>query len=394
MSENLIEISDPGTDRYSTLSLIPWWNQRRLAEARVLVIGAGALGNEVLKNLALLGVGRLFIADFDVVETSNLSRSVLFRAADAGRRKVDVAAERVRELNPDARVVTFHGDVTRDLGLGVYRRVDVALGCLDNRAARLAVNRACWRAGVPWIDGALDVLMGMVRIFRPPDSACYECGMTDEDYRLMNLRYSCPLIREEDIAAGRLLTTPTSAAFTGAFQAQEAVKLLHGLEVPAGQGFFINGQAYRASLISYARRADCGSHETYDEILSLPEATAQMPAGRLFALVEERLGGPVALLPDQETVQAFYCPTCRAREPVYRPYEAVIPDQVPCRTCAGNRVPGVTSRLAPSPGLSGIPLRQLGIPPLHVVRMEAGGKQAFVELGGDEAACLAGWQET
>ena len=74
-------------DRYSSLRLISWWRQDRLRSARILVVGAGALGNEVMKNLALLGLGTIYVIDFDLIEPSNLSRSVLFREADAGRRE-------------------------------------------------------------------------------------------------------------------------------------------------------------------------------------------------------------------------------------------------------------------------------------------------------------------
>ena len=112
-----IVITDPDTDRYHTFSYISWWKQEVVRDATALVIGAGALGNEVLKNLALMGIGNLIIADFDTIEDSNLSRSVLFRATDRGRRKVDVAAERVKELNPDVKVKTWHGDINHGLGL-------------------------------------------------------------------------------------------------------------------------------------------------------------------------------------------------------------------------------------------------------------------------------------
>src|SRR5258707_3325621 len=78
------------SDRYGRLRLIPWWRQERLSAARVLVVGAGALGNEVLKNLALLGVGTVYVIDLDTIETSNLSRSVLFRAEDGGQSKAVV----------------------------------------------------------------------------------------------------------------------------------------------------------------------------------------------------------------------------------------------------------------------------------------------------------------
>ena len=81
------EVVSLAEGRFARLEAIEWWDQRRLAAAKVLVIGAGALGNEVLKNLALLGVGHIAIADQDHVELSNLSRSILFRESDEGRRR-------------------------------------------------------------------------------------------------------------------------------------------------------------------------------------------------------------------------------------------------------------------------------------------------------------------
>src|SRR5688572_19131547 len=107
---------DTSEDRFSRFKLIGWWDQERLAKARVVVIGAGALGNEIVKNLALLGVGNVFIADLDRIELSNLSRSVLFRAADCGRSKAEVAAERARELFPEMNVQEFSGNIVYDLG--------------------------------------------------------------------------------------------------------------------------------------------------------------------------------------------------------------------------------------------------------------------------------------
>ena len=88
---------------------VPQWDQARVRAARVLVVGAGALGNEVLKNLALLNVQQLIIMDFDRVEASNLTRSILFRQADAdaGRYKAEVAAERLLEINPDLKILTL-----------------------------------------------------------------------------------------------------------------------------------------------------------------------------------------------------------------------------------------------------------------------------------------------
>src|SRR5438876_3252542 len=129
-----------GDGRFDRFKLIGWWDQQRLARARVLVIGAGALGNEIIKNLALLGVGNLLIADMDRVENSNLSRSVLYREHDNGALKATTAALAAREIYPDVKAHAFNGNIVHDLGLGAFRWADVVLGGLDNCEARLAIN--------------------------------------------------------------------------------------------------------------------------------------------------------------------------------------------------------------------------------------------------------------
>src|SRR3954447_2104908 len=124
-----IQPDDPAErdDRFHRFKLIGWWDQEKLARAKAVVIGAGALGNEIIKNLALLGIGNLFIADKDRIEHSNLSRSVLYRAADTGQPKAQVAARAAKEIYPDVNVGWFDGDVVHDLGLGVFRWADVVI---------------------------------------------------------------------------------------------------------------------------------------------------------------------------------------------------------------------------------------------------------------------------
>src|SRR6187200_249821 len=106
-----IRVSLDDDDRFGRFRLIGWWDQGRLSRAKILVIGAGALGNEIIKNLCLLGVGNILIADMDRIENSNLSRSVLYRASDNGKLKATVAAEAARELFPGVNVHAFNGNV-------------------------------------------------------------------------------------------------------------------------------------------------------------------------------------------------------------------------------------------------------------------------------------------
>src|SRR5262245_26824807 len=109
MSDRPLVIDDD--DRYSRLRLIAWWDQQKLRQAKVLVVGAGALGNEVLKNLTLVGIGHIVVIDMDEIEDSNLTRSVLFRARDRGKSKAIAAAEACRDLNPDTQITAIHGNV-------------------------------------------------------------------------------------------------------------------------------------------------------------------------------------------------------------------------------------------------------------------------------------------
>jgi molybdopterin-synthase adenylyltransferase len=250
-------------DRYSRLRLIAWWDQPKLASAKVLVIGAGALGNEVLKNLALVGVGTLYVVDCDIIEPTNLTRSILYRREDCGLPKAQIAARMMRQLNPDIVVHGIHGDVMADIGLGLFRDVDLVIACLDNREARLWVNRQCWKVSRPWIDGGIQEIHGVVKVFTPPHSACYECAMTENDYRLINLRYSCPLLRREDMLAGKVPTAPTIASVIGGLQAQEALKMLHGIETMPGEALVFNGTANQLYRTRFPFREDCLSHETW-----------------------------------------------------------------------------------------------------------------------------------
>ena len=98
--EKPLHIPNLQTDRLGTFEFISWWEREKVQNARVLVVGAGALGNDVIKNMALMGVGHIFIVDFDTIEAANLSRSVLFRESDNHRSKAEVAAARAQGAQP------------------------------------------------------------------------------------------------------------------------------------------------------------------------------------------------------------------------------------------------------------------------------------------------------
>jgi len=381
VAEEILLIDDG--DRYGRLRLISWWRQDRLREAKVLVVGAGALGNEVLKNLALLGIGHVFIVDCDTIETSNLTRSILYRAADAGRPKSERAAEAVKAINPEVRVAALHGNVITDLGLGVFAEMDVVIACLDSREARLWVNRQCWKVGRPWVDGAIQEISGVAKVFVPPGGACYECAMTERDYQLLNLKYSCPLLKNEDLAEGKVPTVPTISSIIAGIQTQEALKILHGMPVQEGAAMVFNGESNRFYVTRFQRRQDCLSHETWGPPVDVPLRASDPVEGLL-----RELGGRELHL-ERDLLTDLSCPRCGTGREVFRPLASVTLREGRCGGCGGIMRPGIMHTVASGSGLARRTLREVGVAPYDIVRISAGDSGMYVRLAGDRAGVMA-----
>lgn len=369
--------------RFARLEAIPWWRQARLAEARVLVVGAGALGNEVIKNLALLGVGRVAIIDRDHIELSNLCRSVLFREEDEGRSKAVCAAEAARHIFPQMRVQAIEGDLLADVGLGWFRWADVVIGALDNREARVWVNSACARTARPWLDGGIEVLQGVVRGFAPPQTACYECTMSAIDWDLLNQRRSCSLLARRAHAERGTPTTPTTASIIAALQVQEAVKLLHGHDALLGRGWVFDGAAHGSYPVGYPINPECPWHQPAAEIVALADAGSATPLAAVRGEAARRLGRVTALDLSRELVAALECPRCQRREEVFRAAEKIDAAQLHCAHCGGEAAPVfVHSIAADSPLLARTPA-QLGLPPWDIVWARSGAEMLGFELAAD-----------
>ena len=387
----IINLEEETDDRYSRLRLIPWWDEERLKSTKVLVIGAGALGNEIMKNLALVGVGQIIILDMDSVENSNLSRSVLFREKDEGRNKAEAVAEMAREINPDCRVHWIAANAVYDLGLGVYRWADLVLGGLDNREARLSINQSCWKVNRPWIDGAIEVLFGVARVFIPPHSACYECTMNETDYKLLNQRRSCALLTRKDMLAGKVPTTPTIASVVAGIQVQEALKLIHRREelpLLEGKGYFFNGLTYDSYVVEYDRRENCPSHEHYELIEELPLKVEETTLAELLAAVEKKMGAKAQLELEKELVTELRCEKCDTEEPCFKALGRVTEDEARCERCGEIRLPEMTYVIKGDEPYLQRTLAEIGIPGLEVVAGRSGGQISYFELTGDRGKVL------
>ncbi|MBX3004184.1 MAG: ThiF family adenylyltransferase, partial [Anaerolineales bacterium] len=381
--EKPLHIPNLKEDRLGTFEFISWWEREKVQNARVMVVGAGALGNEVIKNLALMGIGHLYIVDFDKVEAANLSRSILFREKDRGREKAHLAAARAVEVNPDVRVQSLHGDVTTDIGLGVFRRMDVIIGCLDNREARLAVNRFAHWMNKPWVDGAIQEMLGLTRVFVPGDGACFECTLTEQARRDLALRYSCPLLARQNILLGKVPTTPTIASIIGAMQSQEALKLIHNMPVEPGKVLHYNGYTNFMHTTAYVPDAECESHWIYGDVTELPLRTETNTLAELLEIARGDLGPDTVLELDQELVLSLNCAACNTVEHVLKPLADVSFEAGHCPTCGEMREVSLTHSITGNEDFLQRTLHSVGVPPLHILRATNGAEFRFYELTGD-----------
>ncbi|MHA1271161.1 MAG: ThiF family adenylyltransferase [Candidatus Helarchaeota archaeon] len=165
---------------YTRHSLLEGWDQDLIKNSTVFMVGVGALGCEIAKNLALVGIGNLILVDNDTIETSNLSRQMLFRPGDEGKPKAEVASRELKKFNPFMNVET-HFCFLQDVPLDVYKKCDLIIGGLDNIKARMDLNKICIRLKKPLIDSGTLGFEGHVQIVIPegvngiPSTPCLKC---------------------------------------------------------------------------------------------------------------------------------------------------------------------------------------------------------------------------
>ena len=388
MSNDNIEFrsADFKEGRYDRLKLIPWWNQDKLKEAKIMVVGAGAIGNELIKNLALLGIGNIYIIDMDRIETTNLTRAVLFRLKDVGRYKAEVAAERAMEINPDIKAIGFNINVIEDIGLGFFRRMDVVLGGLDNREARLAINQNCYRINKPWIDGAIEALNGIARVFIPPNGACYECTMTDMDWKLINKRKSCALLSNEEMNTGKVPTTPTSSSIIAGIQVQEMLKLIHkDRDLPnlQGKGYVFNGLTHDSYVVEYQRKNECKSHDTYDVIVEKQWSVKTMTLSQLLSEVRKDMGESAVVDFDRDIVTYGNC-KCGNDKEIFKPLHKVNKQDIFCSKCGCDMNFDRIHSINGKENFLDKTLFDIGLPLLHIVTGRVGIQSRYYEFSLDQ----------
>src|ERR1035441_8281466 len=176
--EPAAELSADEVRRYSRHLIIPeigMTAQKRLKNAKVLCVGAGGLGSPALLYLAAAGVGTLGVIDFDVVEESNLQRQIIHGQSDIGRPKAESARDRVAEVNPNVKVVTYVEHLDSDNVMEIFAQYDLIVDGTDNFATRYLVNDACVLLGKPYVWGSIYRFDGQASVFWAEYGPCYRC---------------------------------------------------------------------------------------------------------------------------------------------------------------------------------------------------------------------------
>ncbi len=252
--------------RYSRHLIMPevgMEGQLKLKQAKVLCIGTGGLGAPLGLYLAAAGVGRLGLVDFDSVDFTNLQRQVLFGTSDVGRPKIEAAAERLRNLNPEIRIDAFETRLTSDNALDILKDYDIVVDGTDNFPTRYLVNDACVLLRKPNVYGSIFRFEGQISVFGYPGGPCYRCLYPEPPPP--GLVPSCA-------EGGVLGVLP---GIVGTIQAAETLKLILGKGEPlVGRLLLFDALAMRFRELKLRKNPECtvcGEHPTVTRLVDYAE---------------------------------------------------------------------------------------------------------------------------
>ena len=247
--------------RYSRHIIMPQVGsvgQRKLLDAKVLVVGAGGLGSPVAVYLTLAGVGKIGIVDFDTVDVTNLQRQILHQNDDIGRRKVLSAQETLKSYNPDVEVGVHEEPLMSENAMEIIADYDIVVNGADNFPARYLVNDAAYLNGKPVVDGSILIFDGMASVYLP-GKGCYRCLFPQPPPP-----GEVPSCAE----AGVLGMLP---GLVGTIQATETVKLIMGIgQSLSGRLLLIDGLEMEFRTVKLRRNPECplcGDNPTITELI-------------------------------------------------------------------------------------------------------------------------------
>jgi adenylyltransferase/sulfurtransferase len=232
--------------------------QRKLLDAKVLIVGAGGLGSPISIYLTLAGVGTIGIVDFDTVDVTNLQRQILHFNDDVGKPKVDSARETLLAYNPDVNVITHEEPLTSVNAMEVMAPYDIVINGADNFPARYLVNDAAYLSGKPLVDGSILLFDGMASVFLPGEG-CYRC------------LFPTPPPPGEVPSCAEAGVLGMLPGMVGTIQATETVKLIMGIgNSLSGRLLLIDALDMDFRTVKLRRNPECplcGDNPTIHELI-------------------------------------------------------------------------------------------------------------------------------
>ncbi len=204
-------------DKYLRHQSIHWLNQKELLKKNVLIVGVGAIGNELLKNMILMGIGNIFVVDRDIIEIHNLTRSVFFSEEDIGKSKAEVAAKKAKKMNSDCNIDFYKGNIEDICNFSFLKQYDAVFSALDNFSSRIFLHQMCYLEKIDFFNAGIDSQYISLEYF--PYSRyreiCFECYLPNKVYENINQRYSCGWVLKSAYQERKIPTTILTASFAG-----------------------------------------------------------------------------------------------------------------------------------------------------------------------------------
>lgn len=260
---------DMDNDPSSRQRIIEGWDQEKLKEAKVLVAGAGATGNELVKNLLLLGVGTIFVVDFDYVIPANLSKCIFFDKEDAKKRapKAEALARKAKMFDPYGyiNIIPVVRDITKiPYDDKTFKEPDIFVIGLDNIYSRIYLNIASVMNRKPLIDTGMEGFNGYVQVVEPGKTACLNCTLSSFQLNQLYERISCSGNIDEN-SIPKMPSVITTTSIVAAVAAQETVKIIlnssdqknHTFQTLSGKILYYCGRTNFIGVFSVERNPSC-----------------------------------------------------------------------------------------------------------------------------------------
>ncbi|MGA9470886.1 MAG: ThiF family adenylyltransferase, partial [Terriglobales bacterium] len=253
----------------------------------------------------------------------------------------------------------------------------------------LWINRCAWKANRPWIDGAIEGINGVARVFLPGRAPCYECTLGETDWAILDRRMSCNLLLHEATTEGRVPTTPTISSIIGGIQVQEAVKLLHGMPTLASKAYIFEGLHHTSYVIDYTEKPDCLSHYTFENVVQIPEPSSALTLEQLLKRAGDALASDEVVLEfSRDIIWKLVCPKCGEEEECFVPVGAIQYDRGHCPRDGHMRAVHTLSGYRGEPELANRRLDQLGLPLFDAFTARSLDAEISYYITGDAEAVL------